>query len=162
MLWKKNTNSVSNYLPSCCSKLVRPLFIFGTQIKIFLRNPRALWPSIDSNGTNMIKAQKGSKDINKIVHISGSTVMLSSYKILFLCAKTTKITTLFNNFFSSGSVSCHSREYHDCLLVLIKHIFCMTIFYIPNPTQYLHLTTTLLTINKQQIRGLVYWGKSHS
>ncbi len=27
----------------------------------------------------------------------------------------------------------------------------MTIFYIPNPTQYLNLTTTLLTINKQQI-----------
>ncbi len=26
----------------------------------------------------------------------------------------------------------------------------MTIFYIPNPTQYLNLTTTLLTITKQQ------------
>ncbi len=31
----------------------------------------------------------------------------------------------------------------------------MTIFYIPNPTQYLHLSTTLLTINKQQIRSLL-------
>ncbi len=28
-----------------------------------------------------------------------------------------------------------------CLLVLIKHIFCMSIFYIPNPTQHLNLTT---------------------
>ncbi len=27
----------------------------------------------------------------------------------------------------------------------------MTKFYIPNPTQYLNLTTILLTINKQQI-----------
>ncbi len=27
----------------------------------------------------------------------------------------------------------------------------MTIFCIPNPTQYLNLPTTLLTINKQQI-----------
>ncbi len=27
----------------------------------------------------------------------------------------------------------------------------MTIFYIPNPTKYLNLTTTLLTINKEQI-----------
>ncbi len=35
------------------------------------------------------------------------------------------------------------------------HIFCMTIFYIPNPTQYLNLTTTLLTINEQQIRSLL-------
>ncbi len=25
----------------------------------------------------------------------------------------------------------------------------MTLFYIPNPTQYLNLTTTLLTVNKQ-------------
>ncbi len=31
----------------------------------------------------------------------------------------------------------------------------MIIFYIPNPTQYLNLTTTLLTINKQQIRRLL-------
>ncbi len=30
----------------------------------------------------------------------------------------------------------------------------MTIFYIPNPTQYLNLTTTLLIINKQQISSL--------
>ncbi len=31
----------------------------------------------------------------------------------------------------------------------------MTLFYISNPTQYLNLTTTLLTINKQQIRSLL-------
>ncbi len=31
----------------------------------------------------------------------------------------------------------------------------MAIFYIPNPTQYLNLTTTLLTINKKQIRSLL-------
>ncbi len=31
----------------------------------------------------------------------------------------------------------------------------MTILYIPNPTQYLNLTTTLLTITKQQIRSLL-------
>ncbi len=31
----------------------------------------------------------------------------------------------------------------------------MTLFYIPNPTQYLNLTTTLLTINKQQIMNLL-------
>ncbi len=36
----------------------------------------------------------------------------------------------------------------------------MTIFYIPTPTQYLNLTTTLLTINKQQIRRLLK--QSHS
>ncbi len=31
----------------------------------------------------------------------------------------------------------------------------MTTFYIPNPTQYLNLTITLLTINKQKIRSLL-------
>ncbi len=31
----------------------------------------------------------------------------------------------------------------------------MTLFYIPNPTQYQNLTTTLLTINKHQIRNLL-------
>ncbi len=31
----------------------------------------------------------------------------------------------------------------------------MTLIYIPNPTQYLNLTTALLTINKQQIRNLL-------
>ncbi len=31
----------------------------------------------------------------------------------------------------------------------------MSIFYIPNPTQYLNLTTTLLIINKQQIRSFM-------
>ncbi len=31
----------------------------------------------------------------------------------------------------------------------------MAIFYIPNTTQYLNLTTSLLTINKQQIRSLL-------
>ncbi len=31
----------------------------------------------------------------------------------------------------------------------------MTIFYIPIPKQYLNITTTLLTINKQQTRSLL-------
>ncbi len=29
----------------------------------------------------------------------------------------------------------------------------MAIFYIPNPIQYVNVTTTLLTINKQQIKS---------
>jgi len=35
----------------------------------------------------------------------------------------------------------------------------MTLFYIPNPTQYLTLISILQTIKKQQ---LAFWGKSHS
>ncbi len=36
----------------------------------------------------------------------------------------------------------------------------MTIFYMPNPTQHLNITTTLLTINKQKIKSLLR--QSHS
>ncbi len=36
----------------------------------------------------------------------------------------------------------------------------MTFFYIPNPTQSINLTTTLLTINKQQIRNLLRESRS--
>ncbi len=43
----------------------------------------------------------------------------------------------------------------------LVYIFCMTIFYIPNPTQYLNLTTTLLTFNKQQIKSFIK-EKKHS
>ncbi len=31
----------------------------------------------------------------------------------------------------------------------------MTIFYIPNSTHYINLTTTLLAINQQQIKSLL-------
>ncbi len=31
----------------------------------------------------------------------------------------------------------------------------MTLFYILNPTKYLNLTATLLTINKQEVRSLL-------
>ncbi len=37
----------------------------------------------------------------------------------------------------------------------MKHLFYMTMFYISNPNQYLNVTTTLLTINKHQIRSLL-------
>ncbi len=40
------------------------------KLRYFWLNPRAFWPSIDSNATDMFKAQKGSKDIVKIVHVT--------------------------------------------------------------------------------------------
>ncbi len=39
--------------------------------------------------------------------------------------------------------------------IYIIALFYLTLYYIPNPTQYLNLTTTLLTINKQQIRNVL-------
>ncbi len=41
------------------------------------------------------------------------------------------------------------------ILAVYYHIFCMAIFYIHKLTQYLNLTTTLLTINKQKIGSLL-------
>ncbi len=37
----------------------------------------------------------------------------------------------------------------------INALFYMTLLWIHNPTQYLNLANTLLTINKQQIRTLL-------
>ncbi len=67
----KNENSVINYSPSCRSKPIRPSFIFGTQIKsILMKSESFLTLHIDGNGTTTFKAQKRSKDIIKIVHVT--------------------------------------------------------------------------------------------
>ncbi len=50
-------------------------------------NLRVLWPSIDSKGPTMIKAQNCSKDVIKIVHVT-SVVQLTFYeatRIYFVC-----------------------------------------------------------------------------
>ncbi len=47
----KNANSVINYSPSCRSKPVRPSS--EHKLRYFWWNPRAFWPSIDSNVTEM-------------------------------------------------------------------------------------------------------------
>ncbi len=40
------------------------------KLRYFWWNPRAFWPCIDSNTTTTFKAQKGSKDIIKIIHVT--------------------------------------------------------------------------------------------
>ncbi len=40
------------------------------KLRYFWWNPRALWPSIDSKDITTINAQKHSKDIGKIVHVT--------------------------------------------------------------------------------------------
>ncbi len=90
-------------------------------LRYFVLNPRDFWPCIDSNAITTFKAQKGSKHIVKIVHvtISGNFMKLREY---FSCSKKTQITTLFNNFFSSVSVfSTRSRDYHD---VCVRCCWC--------------------------------------
>ncbi len=47
----------------------------------------------------MFKAQKGSKDIVKIVQVT--FIKVQEY---FLCAEKMKITTSFNNFFSNEEI----------------------------------------------------------
>ncbi len=66
LVHQKKENSVINYSPSCRSKPIRPLFIFRHKLKYLWWNPKAFWPSIDSNITTTVKARKDSKDIVKI------------------------------------------------------------------------------------------------
>ncbi len=42
------------------------------KLRYFWWNPRALWPSIDSKDPNTIKAQKRSKEIGKIIHVTSA------------------------------------------------------------------------------------------
>ncbi len=40
------------------------------KLRYFWWNPRAFWPFIDSKGPTTIKAQKRSKDVIKMVHVT--------------------------------------------------------------------------------------------
>ncbi len=85
-------------------------------------NPRAFWPSIDSNVTTMFKAQKESKDIIKIVHVTSAVqpYLYEAMRILFV-HKEMKITTLLNDFFSSGSVRCQKKYYGRFIKLWLNH-----------------------------------------
>ncbi len=58
---------------------VRPLFIFGIQWRYFDQT-RELSDPADSNGTDMFKAQKGSKDIVTIANVTSVKVQLEFYE----------------------------------------------------------------------------------
>ncbi len=74
------------------------------------------------------------------------------YSFNLIINNTNMVTLQYRDQFSlltSCLLACLILTY-CCLLVLIKHIFCMIIFYIPKPTtQNINLTTTLLTIHMQ-------------
>ncbi len=56
--------------PHAVPNPLRPSLIFRTQVKIFLMKSESFLTSIDSNATDTFKAQKGSEDILKIVHVT--------------------------------------------------------------------------------------------
>ncbi len=65
---RKNTNSVINYTPLCIFKPVRPSFILGTQMKLFLMKSKGPFlPSIDSNATETSVVFKFRSDLKDIV-----------------------------------------------------------------------------------------------
>ncbi len=113
-----NENAAINY--SCHFKPIRPSFIFWTQIKIFLMKSESFLTLHRQQHNWNIQDLKGSKDSIKIVHVTSQWFNPNFMKLreYFLCAKKTKITNLFNNFFSSVSVfGRRSQEYHDkCML----------------------------------------------
>ncbi len=87
-------NSVIIYLPSCGSKPVIPLFIFGTQIKLFLIKSKSFL-TLHRQQWNWNMTQKDIKRIVKIVHVT-SVVFMKFMKLreYILCTKKTKIKTL--------------------------------------------------------------------
>ncbi len=94
----KNTNSVINYSPSCCSKPVRPSFVFGTQIKIFLMKSESFLTLHRQQGSNHVQGPDRYQNHrqNSPCDISGSTVILWSYSNTFCCAKKKKKKRLYS------------------------------------------------------------------
>ncbi len=94
----------------------------STNVDIFWWNQTPFWPSIDINTTDNLKAQKGSKDIVKIVQVT-SVVQPYCYeatRILFVCKE--NLVTLFNDFFSSLSLfKAHSWEYYNACVWCCWH-----------------------------------------
>ncbi len=78
------------------------------KLRYFLWNPRAFWPSIDGNKTDThFKAQKGIKDIVKIVHVT-SVVQPEFYEatgILFVHKENKK------NYSTIFSLQCQSSTH---------------------------------------------------
>ncbi len=70
-IWLKKYNSVINYshvVPNPEDLCSSP----DHKLRYFWWNPRAFWLSIDRKGPTTSKAQKGSKNIDKIVHVPTS------------------------------------------------------------------------------------------
>jgi len=84
-----------NYSPSCRSKPVRPLFIFGTQIKTFLMKSES---SLTLHRQQCSQVQKHSKYIGKTVHVTSVAQLqfCDATRILFLC-KEIKNNNLLNH-----------------------------------------------------------------
>ncbi len=89
--WRHSSpkNENCHYSPSCRSKPIRPSFLFRTQ-RYFWWNSRAFWPCIVSNATDTFKAQKGSKDIIKIAHVTKTDTGENCWIKFFLFSLSTK------------------------------------------------------------------------
>ncbi len=74
---------------------LEPSFIFRTQIKIFLMKSKSFLTLRDSNATATFKAQKGSEDIVKIIHVT--SVVRNFMRIIFVC-KENKINDFIQQF----------------------------------------------------------------
>ncbi len=80
------------------------------------------WYWNGNKGTTTIKAQKRSKDIVKVIHVT-SGVQPSFFEEYFLCVKENKNNNFIQQFVSSTSPWRHFGEYHDvCFLLRTKSI----------------------------------------
>ncbi len=72
---------VINYSPSCRSKPLRPSFIFRTQIRIVLMKSESFLTLHREKGSYHVQGPEGSKDIDKIVHVT-SVVQPSFHDVM--------------------------------------------------------------------------------
>ncbi len=121
--------------------------------------------SVSYHIVTLLVVHSSSKGIDKSpCDINGSTVVLWSYENKFLCAKKTKIMTLFNNFFCSLSVfNACSWEYHNtCVHLPLLASKAQHIQILPAPVSaapHIHCGI-VVEVRRRKTRKISWWIKS--
>ncbi len=120
-----------NYAPSSHSKPVRPLFIFRTQIKIFLMKSERSLTHRQQHNCNVPRSRNIVRTlVNSPCDISGSTSVFEKLQDYLLCAKKTKITIqqfFFPELPSSAnlkSITMHASAFSVISVVYIQGKAC--------------------------------------
>ncbi len=110
IVFSKNESSVINYSPSCCSKPVRPSFIFRTQFKIFLMKSKSFLTLHRQQCNLNVPRPRKVYDIIKMWHqwFNYNFTKLREY---FLYKENKNNDFIQEFFFKKNLVFCHYQEY---------------------------------------------------
>ncbi len=132
---------VINYSPSCHSKLVRPSFIFGTQIKIFLmKSERFL--SLHIWTAMQLTRSRPRKVVRTYIpcDISGSTLILWSYENTFCVQKKASVCWhihLIPLLVMGWMCQCLELHLESCDRLSAHYLICLCLIHCSIPHRFL-------------------------